>query len=199
MHILIGLSLASFSLFGAAFFKKAQLSGISVTIIALLLAVLAQVLATAHTGAVAILGLLFPPMSYTYFVILMARFETQDVGTSLLRAAPDNPWTLPGIILWVFLIIQIFAYPILAAIVERALWGTASSGRRLLYDESASAVELTNFTKVYKPNWFAQTFGFLIRRKRKETVTAVNDLNLTVLPGQIMVLLGANGRYAVDA
>lgn len=62
-HILAGLAISSFSIFGASFFHKAQLSGISTTIIALLLAVLAQVVAKASTGAVAILSLLFPPMN----------------------------------------------------------------------------------------------------------------------------------------
>jgi len=185
--------LASFSLFGASFFRKAQLSGITVTIVALLLAVLAQVLGTASTGAVAILSLLFPPMNYTYFIILMARFEAQDLGTNLLKAAPENPWSLSGIVLWIFLIVQILVYPVLAAIVERKLWGTASSGRRLLNGDAQAAVELRSFTKIYTPHWFTQTFGFLVRRKKKETVVAVNDLSLTVLPGHIMVLLGANG------
>lgn len=61
-NVLIGLSLSSFSIFMGAFFRKAQLSGICTTIIALLLAVLAQ-FSKAGTGPVAILGLLFPPMN----------------------------------------------------------------------------------------------------------------------------------------
>ncbi|MCJ1419949.1 hypothetical protein MMC32_006305 [Xylographa parallela] len=194
LHLLTGLSLASFSLFGAAFFKKAQLSGISITIIALLLAVIAQVINPASNGAVAVLSLLFVPMNYTFFIILMARWETQDLGTNLVKAAPDNPWTLPGIVFWIFLIVQILVYPILAALVERSLWGTASSGRRLISNgDTQAAVELTNFTKQFKPSWFTRTIGMLFRRKRKETVVAVDDLSLNVLPGQIMVLLGANG------
>ncbi|MCJ1287874.1 hypothetical protein MMC26_007226 [Xylographa opegraphella] len=194
LHLLTGLSLASFSLFGAAFFKRAQLSGISVTIIALLLAVIAQVINPASNGAVAVLSLLFVPMNYTFFIILMARWETQDLGTNLIKSAPDNPWTIPGIVFWIFLIVQIFVYPILAILVERSLWGTASSGRRLISNgDTQAAVQLTGFTKHFKPSWLSKTFGSLFRRKRKETVVAVNDLSLNVLPGQIMVLLGANG------
>ncbi|MCJ1475765.1 hypothetical protein MMC13_004429 [Lambiella insularis] len=194
LHILTGLSLASFSLFGAAFFKRAQLSGISITIIALLLAVIAQVINSASSGAVAILGLLFPPMTYTFFILLMARWETQDIGTNLIHSAPDNPWTLPGIVFWIFLIIQIFGYPVLAALVERLLWGTTSSGRRLnSTGDAQTAVEIVGFTKHFKPNWFAQHLGFLLRHKEKQTVVAVDNMSLNVLPGQIMVLLGANG------
>ena len=62
-HILIGMSLSSFSIFGASFFHKAQLSGIVTTIASLLLAVIAQVTAKSSTGAIAILSILFPPMN----------------------------------------------------------------------------------------------------------------------------------------
>lgn len=72
-HILAGLALSSFSIFGASFFHKAQLSGISTTIISLLLAVLAQVLAKASTGAVAVLSLLFPPMNCKLSLCLRSR------------------------------------------------------------------------------------------------------------------------------
>ena len=192
-HILAGLSLSSFAIFGASFFKKAQLSGISVTIISLLLAVLAQVLGKASTGAVAILGLLFPPMNYTFFILIMARFERQNLPTNLIKAPPENPSTLPGIALWVFLIIQTLVYPVLGAFIEKWLYGTSSSGRILHTDRDyQAAVELTGFTKRYDPSWFARNISSRFGKK-KATVIAVDDLNLKVLPGQIMVLLGANG------
>ena len=199
LHILTGFALASFSLFAAAFFKKAQLSGITAVIVSLLLAVLAQVLSGASTAAVAVLSLLFPSMNYTYFIILMARWESQDLPTNLVKRAPDNPWSLSGIVLWIFLILQIFVYPVLGATVERVLWGTTSSGRRLLSDEnSPAAVELVGFSKHFRPSWFARSVAPLFGKKKKEIVKAVNELTLKVLPGQIMVLLGANGRYALD-
>ena len=61
-NVLIGLSLTSFSIFGGAFFRKAQLSGISTTIMSLLLGVLAQFLKPGTAG-VAVLSVLFPPMN----------------------------------------------------------------------------------------------------------------------------------------
>ena len=193
-NILSGLGLSSFSIFGAAFFHKAQLSGIVTTIVSLLLAVLAQVLSNANTGAVAILSLLFPPMNYTFFTILMARWERQDMPTDLGKAAPQNPSRLPGIAMFVFAIVQIIVFPILGAIVERTLYGTASKGRQLSsgMPGSNAAVELSGFTKRYKPSWWARNIATKFG-KRKETVVAVNDLNLTIPQGQIMVLLGANG------
>lgn len=114
--------------------------------------------------------------------------------TNLLKAAPENPSTLPGIVFFVLLIIQIIVFPILGALVERRLYGTASKGRTLLSsnDGSQAAVELSGFTKRYVPSWWARNVATRFG-KRKETVVAVNDLNLTIPQGQIMVLLGSNG------
>lgn len=193
-NILAGLSLSSFSIFGASFFHKAQLSGISTTIIALLLAVLAQVVGKASDGAVAILSLLFPPMNYTFFILFMARWERQNLPTNLVKAAPKNPWTLPGIVFFVFLIVQIIIFPVLGALVENSLYGTRSKGRRLMKsdEDSLNAVQLQEFTKRYKPSWWARNISARFG-KRKETVVAVDRLNLAIPRGQIMVLLGSNG------
>lgn len=61
-NLLIGLALTSFSIFGGAFFRKAQLSGIITTILSLILGILAQTFKPG-TGAATILSLLFPPMN----------------------------------------------------------------------------------------------------------------------------------------
>ncbi|XMA18816.1 hypothetical protein WAI453_011607 [Rhynchosporium graminicola] len=197
-HVLAGLSLASWSILGASFFKKAQLSGISMALITLLLGVLVQVLKFESSGAVAILGLLFVPCNYIFFLTFMARYERREMATNLLKAAPRNPWALPGIALWVFLVVQIFAYPILGAMVERFLYGTASKGRsvtRGLGNDGTSAsetVQLDNFTKHYQPNWFRRKFaGFT--KTPSANVVAVDKLTLNARKGQICVLLGANG------
>ncbi|KAL9101737.1 MAG: hypothetical protein Q9163_003035 [Psora crenata] len=193
-NILAGLSLSSFSIFGAAFFKKAQLSGIATTIIALLLAILAQVVAKTNDGAVVVLSLLFPPMNYTFFIILMARWERQNLPTNLANAAPENPWGIPGITFFILLVIQIIAFPFLGALVERTFYGTTSKGRRLWNSTESSqmAVQLTGFTKRYRPSWWARHIATRFG-KRKETVVAVDGLDLAIPQGQIIVLLGANG------
>jgi len=195
-NLLAGLSLSSFSIFGAAFFHKAQLSGISTTIISLLLAVLSQVInKQLSTGAVVILSILFPPMNYNFFTILMARWERQNLGTNLVKPAPQNPWTIPGIAFFIIAIVHIIVFPLLAALVERKLYGTASKGRTTFVGNSDSpqaAVQLSAFTKCYKPSWWARNIATQFG-KRKETVIAVDDLSLTIPQGQIMVLLGSNG------
>jgi ATP-binding cassette subfamily A (ABC1) protein 3 len=192
-HILAGLAVSSMSIFGAAFFHKAQLSGITSVIVSLLLGIIAQVVGKASTGAVTILSLLFPPMNYVYFTILLARWEKQDMGTNLVKSAPGNPWKLPGIVLWVFLAIQILMFPMLGAMVERILYGTASKSRTVTHsNDSLNAITIRGLTKEYRLSWFAKTFGSKFG-SQKRNVVAVNDLTLNAVKGQIMVLLGANG------
>jgi ATP-binding cassette, subfamily A (ABC1), member 3 len=201
-HVLVGLSLVSFTILGASLFKKAQLSGISLALVTLLLGVLAQVVGNLNSGTVAILSLLFVPCNYVFFLIYMARFEQQSRPADLAQGAPNNSWTVPGIVLWVFVIIQIFVYPILGALVERYLYGTASKGRSVISRNLNNAtapessmfdtVQLQNFTKHYRPNWFRRQFAW-ITKTPKSTVVAVNDLTLNATKGQIFVLLGANG------
>lgn len=195
-HILAGLSLSSFSILGGSLFRKAQLSGITVVLVSIVLAIVAQVTKLESTGAVAILSLLFPPMNYTYFMILIARFERQDEAINLTEGAPESPWQLPGIAFWVFLIIQILAFPIIGAFVERSLYGTASKTRNMTLDsadEPAVSIRLTNFTKRWQPSWWHRKVMCRLGVAPKETVLAVNNLSLSALRGQIMVLLGANG------
>ncbi|KAH6663252.1 hypothetical protein B0J14DRAFT_279502 [Halenospora varia] len=198
-HVLVGLSLASFSILGASFFRKAQLSGISLAIITLILGVIAQVIDKSDSSTVAILSLLFVPCNYVFFIVFMARYERQKLATDLATAAPDNPWSLPGIALWVFLIIQIFAYPLIGAFVERWLYGTASKGRSVvgknsdtMVDPASETVRLENFTKHYRPSWFRRKVLALIK-KPKPVVVAVDHLTFSARKGQICVLLGANG------
>ncbi|KAJ5775505.1 uncharacterized protein N7511_000516 [Penicillium nucicola] len=191
-HLLTGLALSSFSIFGASFFRKAQLSGISVVIANLLLGVVAQVAGIKTNGAVVVLSLLFPSMNYVFLSVFMARWERQNQPTNLVHAAPENPWTIPGIALWVLLIVQIFAYPILAALVERMLYGTASSKREATALGKSSALVIDGFSKEYKPSWFHRHIGKRFGSKR-QNVFAVKSLSLDVVKGEIMVLLGANG------
>lgn len=191
-QILTGLALSSFSIFGGAFFKRSQLSGISAVIACLLLGVVAQVVPINTNGAVGILGFLFPPMNYVFFSAFMARWEEQNLPTDLIHAAPKNPWTIPGIALWVFLIIQIFMYPLLGALVERVLYGTTSKSRKTTTASTPTSLRLDGLTMLYQPNLLYRTFATLFKRT-PQNVLAVNNLTLDVMKGEIMVLLGANG------
>jgi ATP-binding cassette subfamily A (ABC1) protein 3 len=201
-HILAGLALSSMSILGASLFRKAQLSGIVVIIVSLLLAVIVQVSPPNGSATIAILGLLFTPMNYTFQILSMARFEKANTATDLTQAPPGAPWRIPVLALWIFLIIQTLVYPILGAVIEQSLYGTASKSRKMDYNasnsnvdgpESKPAIKLTSFSKHYVPSWWSRKVGPKFGREKSETVVAVNDLSLNVLRGQILVLLGANG------
>ena len=194
-HILAGLSLSSFSLVGAAFFKKAQLSGITVTIISLILGIIGQILHKKLTSAgVFILGLLFPTQTYLYFIITMSRFEKNDLPMNLLKTAPQSTWPFAGIVFWIFSLLQIVLFPFLALLVEKLLYGTKGSGRVYKTSSPDNAVEIRGFSKLYPPGFLDKRGGVFMRKsKKKDTVVAVDDLTLDIRKGSIVGLLGANG------
>ncbi|KAF3044600.1 hypothetical protein E8E12_001552 [Didymella heteroderae] len=195
-HILAGLSLTSFSIFGAAFFRKAQLSGITIVIVPILLAIIAQVAGPFSTSAVYVLSLIFPSINYVFFIIWVARFERELTGANLAQGAPnyeDHVWTTPGIVFWVFFIIQTFVYPFLGALVERWLYGTVSADRKTTTESPDHNIILRNFSKHWTPSWFRKNVLAKIGIKPPETVIAVDDFSIKARKGQIMVLLGANG------
>ncbi|RYO89415.1 hypothetical protein DL764_008583 [Monosporascus ibericus] len=194
--VLSGFALSSLSILGAAFFKKSQLSGIMSVIAYLLLAILAQALTSPNTATVAVLSLLFTPCSFTWFITWLARFQRTSDPADLGKAGPNSPWTLPGIVLWVFLVIQIFAYPMLGAYLEKVIHGSTSKGRTVLQnqtDETAprEAVRLQECTKIYSPNPIRRLFSFI--SAPRDPVVAVDKLTLTAGRGEILALLGANG------
>ncbi|KAJ8120248.1 hypothetical protein ONZ43_g2995 [Nemania bipapillata] len=194
--ILAGFAFTSLSILGAAFFKKAQLSGVVTTIIYILLAILAQTLTSPSTATVTVLSLLFAPCNFVWYMTWIARWERKELPADLVRTPPDNPWNLPGIVFWIFLIIQIFVYPILGAYLERTFHGTTTRGRTILRGQAAAAtsedaVRLEGFTKIYKPGPLRRLFSFI--SKPRDAVIAVDGLSMSAGRGQILALLGANG------
>ncbi|EJT73838.1 hypothetical protein GGTG_07693 [Gaeumannomyces tritici R3-111a-1] len=193
-HLTAGFALASNSILGAAFFKKAQLSGVSVTIVFCVLAIVAQAISYPSTGAVAVLSLFFAPCNYVYFISNTARWERERWPLDLLAVPPGSAWNMPAVWLWVFLGLQTVLYPILGAFIERYLYGTGAQGRNIVYDRdnaNAPAVQLEGFTKIYAPGIIRRMFSFI--SKPKEPVRAVDGLTLSAGRGQILALLGANG------
>lgn len=193
--ILSGLALSSWSIGFASLFRKAQLSGITVVMTSIILAIIIQVIPPPSTGATTILSLLFPPINFVLFIIYMAYWQQQNMAADLSKGPPTAPWSTPGYLLYVFCVIQTIAYPIIGAFIERALYGTASQARHLRYSDNGAAetVKITELSKQYRPSWFQRTIASRFTKNPKQTVNAVNQLTASVLRGQIMVLLGANG------
>ncbi|RPA83510.1 ABC transporter [Ascobolus immersus RN42] len=188
-YILVMLACSSWALFGAAFFKKAQLSGISVTVVTLLLGIISQVTMKSSAVGPGVLGFLFPSSAYVVFLAHVARFEHNKLATNIAKGAPavgSANFELPGIIIWVGLIFQILFYPILAMLVEKWLYGTASKSRISGTQNSENAVEIVGYSKEFVPGFWSKLFG-------AKSVLAVNNLSLQVRKGTIFGLLGANG------
>ncbi|OHE99923.1 ABC transporter [Colletotrichum orchidophilum] len=192
--ILGGLALTSQAILGATFFKKAQLSGVINSLVYVLLGVLAQALPNPGTGAVAVLSLLFTPCTFVFFIRSMARFEGEGQPMNLLKTPPGSNSTLPGIVIWIFLVMQFILYPLLAAYVERRIHGVGSESRKIYKGDGAQpqdAVAINGLTKIYRPSLLRRLFSF-VSKPRAPTV-AIDHLNLTAKRGQILALLGANG------
>jgi ATP-binding cassette subfamily A (ABC1) protein 3 len=152
--------------------------------------------AKGSTGAVALLSILFPSMQYIFYLMINAKFQQIKLPLNLTENPPNSEWQISGIVLWIFAIIQIIVFPILAGLVERALYGTASTDRTMTDSETASgahvAVKLTDFNKVYRAGRVKRFFMSCFGRKASQEVHAVKDLNLEVVEGQIVALLGTN-------
>ncbi|KAF4826172.1 ATP-binding cassette sub-family A member 3 [Colletotrichum tropicale] len=195
-HVLNGIAMASLSILASSFFKKAQISGIAAVLIIIILGILAQSISYPSTATVGILSFLFTPCNYVYFITYMARYESGDAPTNLTQVPPGSPWQLTGIVLWVFLVIQIFGYPLLGAVIESRLHGTTTQCRNVVFGSAndpatEAAVRIEGFSKIYKPSALRRMFSFISRPR--EPIVAVNNLTLNIRRGQILALLGANG------
>lgn len=194
--IVAGLALSSWSIAFASLFRKAQLSGITVVIVSIVLAIIVQVQTPETTGAIAIVSLLFPPMQFTLFIIYAAYWQQRSLPMDLSQGPPGAPWNLPGYVFFIFAIIQLLLYPVIGALIERALYGTASKARNLRYSsdaENSETVKITGLVKTYRPSFWYRAIWSKFSKNPRPSVHAVNNIDVSVLRGQIMVLLGANG------
>lgn len=151
--ILSGFALTGFSLFGASFFKKAQLSGSIMLVISLVVAVIPAVLVEQTSSTCGVLSFLFPSANFTYFLTGIGTFEIADKPVSMMHRADDrllvDRWRLPLYIHWIFLIVHIFAFPALAFATEHLMFSTASPHRRFARPASPedATVEIIGFHK----------------------------------------------------
>jgi ABC-type multidrug transport system ATPase subunit len=194
-YIMGGLALTSFSIAFASLFSKAQLSGITVTIVSIILAIIIQVVPPSGDGVVYILSLLFPPMNFTLFTIYMAYWQQEEVPVDLSQGPPGSPWQVPGYVFFIFSAIQILVYPLVGAWIERSLYGTASKARTLRHvaDGSPETVKITGLKKYYPQSWIYRNLWARFSKDPRQIVKAVDDIDITVLRGQVMILLGSNG------
>jgi ATP-binding cassette, subfamily A (ABC1), member 3 len=91
VHLLCAFSLASWSFFVAVpFGKSPQLAAIVSTFLAILFAILAQVLGRLATGVACIFTLVFPPGFYIFAIHAICGFENHQMPTNVLSGDPDH-------------------------------------------------------------------------------------------------------------
>jgi ATP-binding cassette subfamily A (ABC1) protein 3 len=193
--LLAGFAITSMSLLAGSLFRRAQLSGAATAVVWVALGIAAQFLKDAGAGPVVALSLLFAPCNFVFFIVYVARYERGGFATDLTKAPEGSPYELPGIIFWIFCVVQMFAYPVLAAVCERALHGVNTGRRGVLQDSPGSGpretVRIDNMTKIYQPGLLRRLFAFASPPRPR--VVAVDCLSLSAKKGQILALLGANG------
>lgn len=151
--ILSGFAHTGFSLFGASFFKKSQLSGSTMIVITLLFAILPTVLFEQTQATCGILSFLVPSANFTYFITGVATFEAAGKPVSMMRLAneDDSPgnFRLPLYVHWIFLVIHLFVFPMLAFATEHVIFSTASQYRQFAARGKAGdpTVTLSDFGK----------------------------------------------------
>lgn len=195
VHLLLGLSLASWSFFTAApFGRSPQLAAVFSTFLAIILAIVALVLNSLSTGGAVIFTIIFPPGFYIFVIRAICGFESNMIPTPLLRGDPDN--NLMILPLLIAALINIFLWPWLAVLLERRLYNARNDNVRrsgffrrrkqpvLSPPPEGVAIEIKNLEKTF----VSSSFGF-----KKKRTTAVANLSLTVPKNGIFVLLGSNG------
>ncbi|RPD82722.1 P-loop containing nucleoside triphosphate hydrolase protein [Lentinus tigrinus ALCF2SS1-7] len=198
IHLLLGLSLASWSFFVATpFGKSPQLAAVASTFLAIVFAILALVFGRASTGAAFVFTLIFPPGFYIFAIRAVCGWEVHQIATNVLQPDPDNALRLLPLI--IAAIIDVFLWPWLAVLWETRLydarnpstrsWWSCSRRKRVIEDGVPSiapdtAISIRNLGKDFKPSFF---------KSDKDVVTAVSDLSLEIPKFGIYVLLGSNG------
>ncbi|KAA1477252.1 P-loop containing nucleoside triphosphate hydrolase protein [Dentipellis sp. KUC8613] len=201
IHLLLGLSLASWSFFvGMPFGKSPQLAAVASTFFALVFAILALVMGAVGSGTAFIFSVIFPPGYYIFAIRTIAGFENHQIPTNVLDPDPDSGMRLLPIL--IAGIIDVFLWPWLAVLLERRLydarepsngrswWRCCRRAKRNPINEPAMdmppdiAISVRNLQKTFHPSLFRHSRG---------VVTAISDLTFDIPKFGIFVLLGSNG------
>ena len=205
LHILLGLVLASWSLFIAVpFGNTPQLAAVVTTFLGVILTIIGLAIDTSTTWFMVSFSILFPPSFYIFALKAICGYENHSLPADLLRGDPDrNIQILPLLLATVVRIFQtknssyssltslkinIFLWPFLAILFERYLYDvhTVNHFKHNLPTQPIpkdTAISIRNLTKVYKSPGFTS----------KGDVTAVSNLSLDIPKNGIFVMLGSNG------
>ncbi len=111
VHVLLGLTLASWSFFIAApFGKSPQLAAVASTFLAIVFAMLALIFTSAGNVTAVIFTVVFPPGFYIFAIRAICGFENNRLPTNLLKADPDNglyllPLVIAAVVSYMFFVV----------------------------------------------------------------------------------------------
>ncbi|KAL1669459.1 P-loop containing nucleoside triphosphate hydrolase protein [Schizophyllum commune] len=195
VHLLLGLSLASYGLFLAApFGRSPQLAAVVATFVSIVLAIIALVFKEATTGAASIFTLIFPPAFYIFAIRAICGWENHEWATDVLKGDPDNNLRLLPLI--IVAIINIILWPWLATRLEALVYNARDHDqfkwfhrRRHNTHETPTlpegvSISIRNLGKTFNTDFFGRSRG---------NVTAIEDLTMDIPKNGITVLLGSNG------
>ncbi|KAI6352635.1 hypothetical protein MCOR25_009365 [Pyricularia grisea] len=208
-YILLTMAVINSAIFAAAFFQGPRISSVVVATCFIALAAGAIIDDNSRTATDQMnLGLssVFPACNYIYSIALMSwrayKEETVEFGKTYFDlwasewVKKRNP--THGVAMWhyfIFAILQIIIYPLLAVLAERLIHGISFARREFHDDEAAKAasvsIQTSELRKVYTPSIWRKIF--CCGARRGAVVTALDGIDLTAQKQQIMCLLGVNG------
>ncbi|KAI0042590.1 P-loop containing nucleoside triphosphate hydrolase protein [Auriscalpium vulgare] len=199
IHLILGLSLASWSFFvGMPFNKSPQLAAVASTFLSIVFAILALVMGPVGSFTAFVYTIVFPPGFYIFSIRTIAGFENHLTRTNVLDADPDSGMRLLPII--IAGIIDIFLWPCLAILLERRLYDAREpyfranwwSWRRQTDPADRPAVDFPSDVAI-SIKGLQKTFTPSLYQPSKAPVTAITDLSFDIPKFGIFVLLGSNG------
>ena len=115
-------------------------------------------------AVVAILSAFFPSMNHIFITGYMGRYERQDLPTDRLHAPQSNPNQkvpprVSGIVLWLFLVIQIVIYPTMAVYAERLIHSANSHSRKFSQRPTQMKVERMRLRSEGLPKFILQPYA----------------------------------------
>lgn len=205
-QILSGWAITNSTVFAASFFKGARISGVLIAGCFLALAGGAAILVNRWwialgNACVLPLSLFFPSMNYIFMLFHLTRFAVAERDLDMTTGkvfipqsyggGVDERYDLAAWMFFVFLVVQIILYPMLAVLAERLVHGVNFKGRNIVDDaEMPVAVEVLGLTKVYRAGWWKKA---LCCWRGTAEVRALDGLDLVAQKRQILCLLGVNG------
>ncbi|OIW35226.1 P-loop containing nucleoside triphosphate hydrolase protein [Coniochaeta ligniaria NRRL 30616] len=208
-QILSGWAITNSTVFAASFFKGTRISGVFIAGSFLALAGGAAILVNRFwipldNSRVLPLSLFFPSMNYIFLLFHLTRFAVAELDLDMTTGKVDitkiygglvdgveERYDLGSSVFFVFLVLQIIFYPLLAILAEKLVHGVNFRGREIIPgEEMAFAVDVVGLTKVYAVSWWKKAFCCW---RRSSELRALDGLDLVAQKRQILCLLGVNG------